>query len=692
LSEANRVLSKGGIFILNSYNRGFHPDFLELLEEEFGFEVVDGQETQVQFDRNKLLGKLGADSRKAVDKMRAHMGKSSTIVLIKRENISHAMADLQKIDSKRMVFLRKAAEKTKKPETSVEVEYVESEDVLGPIDFSLFDDGDLLKPTFQAESVQEEEPQEEETQEENLTVDIDDSTSYLDGVRLLVPGIIQKGIRFNINSAESMEHASIVLKQIIQLIDERLKVSLENQQALFLLEAKRFFESLIHVLNGKMSKESKQRVAKEVTRITRTREGLEGGHGLSDLPSADELGQQDLNAVASRGSPNLDLLTGKSSEGANRQDLNAVASQASPKQGHQEMVRIIKEELVNLGISYDPDMVANWFSPYQTLGRDEILRLIRMAFRAPSEYHWGTTAPLSPEEIRAVDQAVQLFKDNQLTDIVITTLGPGDELSPIPMENELFVTAGKVIDALDSPDAVINLIVYDYRADLLDAHERDLKTLIDQLRATHPQWKGQIQSQVFYADLTDPVSRDAILQKSNITLWRRTWVGVEEGNKPFMSSQEMDRFSEGLQNSIYIGAFIRAESKVNRGGFDFQTQVVIDRGARFVAEGNYGETLMKVRREGGINFNPENLNLETRGGGINIPQVDMQQLENMQIDGFVPVIINITPVTNLMMILGLTDDKETPSDGKDSQDQQKISFEDLPAIKETEYELVKVNE
>jgi len=45
-----------------------------------------------------------------------------------------------------------------------------------------------------------------------------------------------------------------------------------------------------------------------------------------------------------------------------------------------------------------------------------------------------------------------------------------------------------------------------------------------------------------------------------------------------------------------------------------------------------------------------------------------------------------------MMILGLTDDKETPSDGKDSQDQQKISFEDLPAIKETEYELVKVNE
>jgi len=100
----------------------------------------------------------------------------------------------------------------------------------------------------------------------------------------------------------------------------------------------------------------------------------------------------------------------------------------------------------------------------------------------------------------------------------------------------------------------------------------------------------------------------------------------------------------------------------------------------------------KTRRDGGINFNPEDLNLETRGGGIDIPQVDMKQLENMQIDGFVPVIINITPVTNLMMILGLTDNKKTPSDGKDNQNQQKISFENLPAIKETEYELVKVNE
>jgi len=98
-------------------------------------------------------------------------------------------------------------------------------------------------------------------------------------------------------------------------------------------------------------------------------------------------------------------------------------------------------------------------------------------------------------------------------------------------------------------------------------------------------------------------------------------------------------------------------------------------------------------KKGGIDFNPATMNLETRGAGMDIPQVNLEELENMQIDGFVPVIFNISPINNLQMFLGLSgDEKGTPAESADSKDPQKISYHNSPAIKEAEYELVKVNE
>ncbi|GEM_PF-6306142 len=59
---------------------------------------------------------------------------------------------------------------------------------------------------------------------------------------------------------------------------------------------------------------------------------------------------------------------------------------------------------------------------------------------------------------------------------------------------------------------------------------------------------------------------------------------------------------------------------------------------------------------GGIDFNPALLDLQIKrdGNGVPLP-LPQQPIETMRIDGFVPIIINITPIPNLPMLLGLAD-------------------------------------
>jgi len=66
--------------------------------------------------------------------------------------------------------------------------------------------------------------------------------------------------------------------------------------------------------------------------------------------------------------------------------------------------------------------------------------------------------------------------------------------------------------------------------------------------------------------------------------------------------------------------------------------------------------------KGGIDFNPNNLNLQTQGQDIDYSApIDPQLLEELMrdpIDGFTPVIFNITPILNLPQLLGLNEERE----------------------------------
>ncbi|MFC1510305.1 hypothetical protein ACFL49_01460 [Candidatus Omnitrophota bacterium] len=61
---------------------------------------------------------------------------------------------------------------------------------------------------------------------------------------------------------------------------------------------------------------------------------------------------------------------------------------------------------------------------------------------------------------------------------------------------------------------------------------------------------------------------------------------------------------------------------------------------------------------GGIDFNPNNLLLETKGEGIkfNVP-FDLQNLESSSVTGASPVILQITPITNLPLLLGISEEE-----------------------------------
>ena len=66
---------------------------------------------------------------------------------------------------------------------------------------------------------------------------------------------------------------------------------------------------------------------------------------------------------------------------------------------------------------------------------------------------------------------------------------------------------------------------------------------------------------------------------------------------------------------------------------------------------------------GGINFNLDLLELEIQGqgGNFNLPNMD-RNLEHIHIDdGLLPVIINITPITNLPLLLGRDSKQEQSS-------------------------------
>ncbi|MBZ0166982.1 MAG: phosphoenolpyruvate carboxykinase (GTP), partial [Candidatus Omnitrophica bacterium] len=97
--------------------------------------------------------------------------------------------------------------------------------------------------------------------------------------------------------------------------------------------------------------------------------------------------------------------------------------------------------------------------------------------------------------------------------------------------------------------------------------------------------------------------------------------------------------------------------------------------AEVVAEVDEALTVQQRERPettGGIDFNPELLEMQIKRDGEGIPLPVLQQPSEVlqNINGFVPVIIDMTPVPNLPLILGLSDMEEKIFAATEGEDQQ----------------------
>ncbi|GEM_PF-5784744 len=68
----------------------------------------------------------------------------------------------------------------------------------------------------------------------------------------------------------------------------------------------------------------------------------------------------------------------------------------------------------------------------------------------------------------------------------------------------------------------------------------------------------------------------------------------------------------------------------------------------------------KTEEVGGIDFNADKINLEVNNDGQEIQfHFDPKEFENMNVDGFIPVIMSVTPVNDLPLFLGLKNDSQS---------------------------------
>jgi len=140
---------------------------------------------------------------------------------------------------------------------------------------------------------------------------------------------------------------------------------------------------------------------------------------------------------------------------------------------------------------------------------------------------------------------------------------------------------------------------------------------------------------------------------------------VQSANRDFADGKVLGILAQNPKRSreIYFG-----NHKISKEIRDARLEVIRRRisgeetGAPPVSNAQLArKPLVQTRREGGINLTPANMNLQTLNGGqaikFHMNAAMLAQLKNAP--GFMPVIINIQPMTDLRLFLGIND-KEAP--------------------------------
>ncbi|MGE0267326.1 MAG: ARMT1-like domain-containing protein [Candidatus Omnitrophota bacterium] len=146
----------------------------------------------------------------------------------------------------------------------------------------------------------------------------------------------------------------------------------------------------------------------------------------------------------------------------------------------------------------------------------------------------------------------------------------------------------------------------------------------------------------------------------------------------------------------FLGTTVTVQIGYEGHDVDFVPSHLTIRHKSFATVGDLADALKKTVRSdeamtskdlGGVDFNTKNMRLEETGEHIRFENGLMPMIP-AQINGIQPVIINITPVTNLYLLLGLNTPDETPADAVSKPVPQKTpSSADYPMEKITRQKL-----
>ena len=99
------------------------------------------------------------------------------------------------------------------------------------------------------------------------------------------------------------------------------------------------------------------------------------------------------------------------------------------------------------------------------------------------------------------------------------------------------------------------------------------------------------------------------------------------------------------------------------------------------------------KKYGGINLDPALLDLQIKrdGNGVPLP-MNLQPFDEMNIKGFIPIIINITPINNLPVFLGMVVPALRPGSGQANDNVPPTANDNIsPADRKARFEFDKVS-
>lgn len=142
------------------------------------------------------------------------------------------------------------------------------------------------------------------------------------------------------------------------------------------------------------------------------------------------------------------------------------------------------------------------------------------------------------------------------------------------------------------------------------------------------------------------------------------WIEDENGAKRLVINKISDTLGRSTDKDIFPELsnlqVSRTHITITRNGDFFTFKDISSNGTRITYKRavDHSQTTDKL---GGIDLNPNALDLQTQGIGIDFNiSVDLEELKTMDFHGFTPVILQIIP-TNLNLLLGLSDSLESES-------------------------------